>query len=161
MPILLIAMLFITGCTYYVPKQFSSTSFSSDQVEIVGNAHGYSERYYFLGIPIDGEGTIKDAIWNAIGQEGHTLVNVSVDREISYYPFIIIPIVSKSATHVYGTKVKYKTENSSVKKFYDLKPIESKVYIEGEQSKNLKPIKQEELDKLKEQIRLNEMKNFR
>lgn len=104
----------MSGCTYSKPLLVSSASLGPKEIpKAVGS--GVSSTSYFLGFRNLPHGdslelAIKDFKDKSEkkGIHGDTMVNVFVDREISYFPAWWFPIYMESRTTVHGTLIEYK-----------------------------------------------------
>ena len=88
----------------------SSASMGDTLVERpISVSSGTSKATYFLGfIGPFGDDSLKAAVEDATGGDSsESMINVFVDRRITAYPFLFLPIIRIDSTSVLGTVVQY------------------------------------------------------
>ena len=107
-------LLSLQGCTYNMSSSVSS-AYLGDQMEISKNYElviGKARQYYpfpFYGLFPIGKDSVETAIEDAlVGVPGHTLVNVFMDKNITFIPSPVLPLIYYTETSVVGTPVKIK-----------------------------------------------------
>jgi hypothetical protein len=107
--ILAAALFMVAGCSYLTPVTISTNHLDPEHEIVLGMVKGISVNTYFLGGINGEEEGIRIAVERAKFQVGaDNLINVYVDRRITYYPAIILPLYTRVETIVYGTGVRYK-----------------------------------------------------
>ena len=97
------------GCSYLTPLTVSTTHLDPDHEIPLGIVKGTAINSYFLGIPNGSDENMRTAVERAKLQVGaDNLVNVYVDRRVTYFPATILPLYTRIETIVYGTGVRYK-----------------------------------------------------
>lgn|GEM_PF-2687066 len=109
----------LAGCSYLVPLTVSTSALDPDHEIYLGIVKGTASNGYLVGIPISDDEGMRIAMNRAKREIGaDNLVNVTVDRRITYYPFTILPLYTKVETIITGTGVRYKDRSLSKIKDY-------------------------------------------
>ena len=104
-----VALLMLGGCSYLSPLTVSTTHLDPDHEIPLGIVEGTAVNGYFLGIPNGEDEGMRTAVERAKLRVGaDNLVNVYVDRRVTYYPATILPLYTRIETIVYGTGIRYK-----------------------------------------------------
>lgn len=110
----LLAMLYASGCTHYMPAAVSSTSIGGQGEVPVKVVTGRSKASYFLAFGPFGDDSLLAALEDARGKgDGDTLANVFVDRKLFCVPHCGFSLYTSVETEVTGTLVKYQDDRSS------------------------------------------------
>lgn len=111
--IYLIAFSFFSGCVTQKPIFVSPMSMGGNEEQVVGLVEGYSSAVFVPFISTyaalgEDDGTLKTAIENALSKvDAHSLINVTVDRRCSFFPFPVFYVYARCGVHVTGTAVRY------------------------------------------------------
>ena len=108
--VLCAGILSFTGCAYFSPIAVSTTHLDPEHEIALGIVQGKAVNSYFLGAAGGDEEGMKVAVENAKLKvaDADNLVNVYVDRRVTYYPCTILPLYTRVETIVTGTAVRYK-----------------------------------------------------
>jgi len=102
------ALILCGGCSYLTPLTVSTTHLDPEHEIPLGIVSGTAVNNYFLGISGGKEEGMQTAIKRAKLEVGaDNLINISVDRRVTYYPFTLLPLIVQVETIVYGTGVRY------------------------------------------------------
>ncbi len=109
LPLALVAAFAITaaGCIQYIPHSISMPGSVDIEAKVVGRVEGYATSQVTFGIIRTGDDSLKAAVADALSKKGgDALVNVTVDRDITFFPHQSYPLYIKIGTKVTGTAVR-------------------------------------------------------
>jgi hypothetical protein len=109
---LLITALFLTGCSYNTQMLMQGQNVMKYE-KPCGMGHGMASERSLFGISLGDDSNLlsralEDAKKNSCGD---TMMNVFVDRSMTYIPFIFLPIFVERTVSLEGTMVKYVDED--------------------------------------------------
>ncbi len=108
-------VLFLPACVYHYPTAVSTTSLNGKYEKPLIVTNGESHAFYLFGIGPIGDDSLQAAIEDAQGDApADTMINVFIDRKATYFPFRYFPIITRISTSVYGTLIKYRTEDDKI-----------------------------------------------
>lgn len=102
---LLVGAVFLVGCKTHVPHSVSTGGPLMKNVSTIGRVEGESNAKYYLGGLIGpiGDDSLAAAVKDALSKKGgDSLINMTVDRAVSRYPFVMVV-----RTRVSGLAIRY------------------------------------------------------
>jgi len=103
------AVLLLSGCSYLTPLTVSTNHLDPDHEISLAIVTGTATNSYVLGLSVNTDEDMQTALERAKAEAGaDNLINVVVDRRITYFPFTILPIYTRIETIVRGTAIRYK-----------------------------------------------------